>query len=147
MADTTTVKYLRPLNLLDGDVDEHSGNRHITVQLTGISDGTGETDVTKIRLSDLRGPNGRQPAKTAVERIKGQVRGLDVLLEWDRAPSALITRIGASGNEAHVDHDWRSIGGNIDPGGDDRTGDILLTTTNADVGDIYTLTLDIRLKD
>ena len=147
MADTVSVTYLYPPNLLDGSWDERSGNHRVVVQLAGLSDGSGETDVIKIAMSDLKTPAGNVPAKTAVEWIQGQILGMTVTLEWDRAPHAEIIRLNAHAQESHPDIDWTSFKGKVDPGGDDRTGDILLTSTNTDSGDSYDLTIGLRLKD
>ncbi len=147
MADTVAVNFLYPPDILSGNWDEMSGNRRVIVQLTGDSDGTGETDVIKVHMSDLKTPNGNVPGKTAVEWIDWHVRGMTVVLEWDRAPHAEIHRINAVDEISDSDIDWMKIGGYVDPGGDDRTGDILLTSTNADVNDSYNITLCLRLKD
>jgi hypothetical protein len=147
MADTVAVKYLYPSDLLSGVWDEKSGNRRVIVQLTGNSDGSGETDVIKVHLSDLKTPNGNVPTRTAVEWIKWHVIGMTVVLEWDRAPHAEIHRMNGVDVISDGDIDWTKIGGYVDPGGDDRTGDILLTSTNVDVNDSYNLTICLRLKD
>jgi hypothetical protein len=42
--------------------------------------------------------------------------------------------------------DWKDVGGLVDPGGDDRTGDILLTSVMAS-GNSYEIVLYLRLKD
>ena len=144
-----TVEYLYPVGLLDGDWSEKSGNRRVTVRLAGTieSEGIGETDVIKVHLSDLKTPKGQVPGKTAVEKIKWHVNGLTAILEWDRAPHAEIFRIDANGEISDSEIDWTKVGGKIDPGGDDRSGDILLTTTNTYDGNHYDITMEIRLKD
>ncbi len=148
MAGTYLVDYIYPPGLLDGVWEEKSGNHRIIVRLAGVqTDGTGETDVIKIAMSDLKTPAGNVPGRTAVEYIEWQVLGMTVALEWDRAPHAEIFRINAHGSESHGNMDWRKSSGKVDPGGDDRTGDILLTTTNVDAGDSYDVTLHLRLKD
>lgn len=147
MADVVNIKYLYPPNMLDGDWDEHSGNKRVIVQLIGLSDGTGEADVIKIALSDLKTLSGAAPKKTAVEWIEYDILGITVSLEWDRAPHAPIALLNASATITQGKKDWTQISGNVDPGGDDRTGNILLTTTNADSGDSYDITICLRLKD
>jgi len=97
-------------------------------------------------MSDLKTPAGAIPKRTAVECIKWQIGGMDILLEWDRAPHAEICRLNGSSGETNGDFDWCKIGGKVDPGGDDRTGDILLTSTGAN-GNTYDITLTLRLKD
>ena len=147
MADTVSVEYLYPPNLLDEDWDDRAGNRKVIVHFKGVSDGTGETDVVKVDLSDLKTHNGVIPAKTAVESIQWHVNGCTVDLEWDRAPHASIFQINANGTEDNGKVCWENIGGRVDPGDDDLTGDILLTTTNVDSGDSYEITMCLRLKE
>jgi hypothetical protein len=147
MADTVKVEYLYPPNLLDGDWDEKQGNKRVIVRLSGVTDGTGETDVKKVDLDDLKTLGGNVPSRTAIEWIEYDVFGITCLLEWDRAPNAEITRLNASATNTSGRFDWTQFGGKVDPGGDDRTGDILLTTTNADSGDSYEIVMCIRLKD
>jgi len=143
MADTVRVDYLYPPNMLDGDWDEKQGNRRVVVKLSGESDGTGESDVVKIDLSDLKTLNGNVPTRTAIEKIEYSVWGMICKLEWDRAPHKVIYIM----NDSEGVISWERIGGFVDPGGDDRTGDILLTTTSGAAGDTYEITLTIRLKD
>lgn len=147
MADAVKVKYLYPPNMLDGGWDEKQGNSRVIVQLSCLSDGTGETDVVKIQMSDLKTHAGNVPGRTAVEWIEYQIFGLTCLLEWDRAPHAEIIRLNAHAVESNGRFDYTQYAGNLDPGGDDRTGDILMTTTNTDSGDSYEINICLRLKD
>jgi len=57
--------------------------------------------------------------------IDWHIAGGTVVLEWDRAPHAHICRL----TDSDGSFDWRESGGLVDPGDDDRTGDILLTST------------------
>lgn len=147
MADTVEVDYVYPPNMLNGDWDEQSGNHRVTVHLMGLSDGTGETDVTKIDLTDLKTPNGNVPGGTAVESIDYIVTGITCALEWDRTPHKLILRMDGNGGSVSDERSWDKVAGKVDPCTDGGTGDILLTTTNADAGDTYDITLCLRLKD
>ena len=147
MADTVSVTYLYPPNMLDGNWDEKQGNRRVVVKLAGVSDGTGETDVKKIDLSDLKTHAGNVPGRTVAEKIEWQVTGMTCVLEWDRTPQAIIYVINADGVQSSGSKDWTSFGGILDPGDDDGTGDILLTTSAVTAGDSYTIILTLRLKD
>ena len=147
MAYTVSVKWLYPPDMQDGGWDDKSGNRRVVVRLTGSSDGTGETDVRKVDLDLLKTPNGKVPQRTVVEEIMWHVFGMTVVLEWDRTPHAEIIRINENGVEINGHMCWKDTGGNLDPGLDDATGDILLTSTNATSGDNYDITLTLRLKD
>ena len=146
MADTTSVTWIYPPHMEDGDWAEKSGNNRVVFQLSGISDGTGETDVTKVDLTDLKTPSGKVPAGTAIEYVEYVVNGITCKLEWDRAPHAEIITIDGSNSPSSGRIDWSRFGGKVNVG-DDGTGDILLTTTNADNGDTYDITVCMRLKD
>ena len=147
MADTVAVRWIYPPDMQDGDWDEKSGNKKVIVRLVGVSDGTGETDVVKVDLSLLKTTSGKVPGRTAVEKIDYHVFGETVVLEWDRTPHEEIIRLNANGVEISGCKDWTETGGYVDRGGDDGTGDILLTCTNMTAGDNYDITLCLRLKD
>lgn len=141
MADTVNIKYVYPPNY--NDAPNPFGVRKVVVQLTCLSDGTGETDVVKVRLTDLLKHDGSTPTRTAIERIIGNVSGMRVKLEWDRAPNAEIVLLSSGRHNLS----YRADGGLIDPGeAGDRTGDILLTSLYADSGDSYDITITVRLK-
>jgi len=141
MADTVDVRYLYPANY--DDMPNPTPTRRVVVQMTGLSDGTGETDIVKVRLSDLLMHTGLTPTRTAVEKIVGNVYGMTVQLEWDRAPRAEIKLLGAG----RYNLDYHSVGGLVDPGEEgDRTGNIILSSLYTDSGDSYDLTLTVRLK-
>ncbi len=146
MADSVKVEYLYPPNMLDGDWDEQSGNKRVIVRMSCISDATGETDVTKIQMSDVKTSAGNVPGRTAVEWIEYEAVGITALLEWDRAPNAEIIRLNGNATSLTGRADWTQFGGKVDPGGD-RTGDILITTTNYTSLDTYEITMCLRLKD
>jgi hypothetical protein len=87
--------------------------------------------------------DGSTPTRTAVERIQGTITGMTIVLGWDRAAPAGIKLLGPG----VYDLDFRSVGGIVDPGEEgDRTGDIFLTSSYADSGDSYDLTITVRLK-
>jgi len=144
MVDTVDVHYIYPPNFEDApNVTDKEGWREVCVQLTGVSDGTGETDVTKVDISTLRCSNGAVPTRTAIMEIAYSLDGMTAVLEWDRAPNSLIARLSGEG---HMD--WRNEGGKVDPSSaGDRTGDILLTSGGTDSGDTYEITLWIKLKE
>ena len=147
MSDTVNVRWIYPPNPA-GYLPDKGGFKRVVLQLTGVSDGTGETDVVKLKLSDLRTPSGNVPSRTAIERIEYQVYGLTVTLEWDRRPHETIAVLNAAVGADSGSRSYRSGGGLVDPGeSGDGTGDILLTTTNADSGDSYDINLVVRLKD
>jgi len=147
MADTTAIQWIYPPNMQDGQWAEKSGNRRVIVRMTGTSDGTGETDAIKVDLTDLKTSNGNVPGRTVVEWMKWSVFGMTCTLEWDRTPHAEIIRINDNGLTDVGDFDWSVYGGLLDPGDDDGTGNIILTSTNMADGDNYDITMCLRLKD
>lgn len=144
MADTVDVRYIYPPNY--DNAPNPFPTRRVVVQMTCASDGTGETDVTKVRLSELMKHDGSTPTRTAIERIEYNIAGMWVKLEWDRAPHAEIAYLGPGSGVK----DYRQAGGLVDPGEEgDRTGDIILTSSGYDStaeDDSYDITLTIRLK-
>ena len=141
MADDVGIKYIYPPNH-DGGANPVP-TRKVTVNFWGLSDGSGETDVIKVRLTDLMKHGGATPTRTAIENIKYNISGMTVRLEWDRAANAPIALLGAGRSEL----DYRREGGIVDPGEEgDRTGNIILTSLYADSGDSYDITLTVRLK-
>ena len=145
--DITSVQWIYPPDMQDSQWDEKSGNRRVVVKLVGVSDGTGETDVVKVDLDLLKTPSGNVPKRTVIESVQYYVFGMTCVLEWDRAPRAEIIRINQGGASDGGGKSWASVGGYVDPGSDDGTGDILLTTTNCTNEDNYDITLSLRLKD
>lgn len=145
MADETTVKYLWPPNF-DGNPPEpgQPGWIKARVQLTGISDGTGESAVKKIDISDLRRPDGQAVVKTALLDLKYDAFGFtSIKLEWDRAPKEVMAVL-AGNNSGELD--YSKSGGLVEQSdGSDGTGDILLTTAGATSGDSYNIILTLLL--
>ena len=141
MADDVGIKYLYPANYQDAP--NPVPTRKVVVNFWGLSDGSGETDVIKVRLTDLMKHDGSTPTRTAIENIKYNIRGMTVRLEWDRAANAPIALLGPETDEFN----YRAEGGIVDPGEDgDRTGNIIMTSLYADQGDSYDITLTVRLK-
>lgn len=121
----------------------HNSPRRLVIQITNLSDGTGESGVTKVDKSTFTGLNGLEPGSLVIERIHGDVSGMEVKLYCDRTTDLTIAQIGQTGK---VDLDYRRYGGfQTNTAGD--TGDILLTTTGHSAGDSYDLIISMRKKD
>ena len=143
MADTITSQWIWPPNW-NGDIPDTGGWKRVVKRFTCLSDGSGETNVKKLDISDLRTTEGIAPAKTVVENIKFSQTGFtSITLNWDRVPNELIYIISANQGEI----DFTKDGGLADPGeAGAGTGDILLSSAGADSGDVYDITLSVRLK-
>lgn len=120
------------------------GTRKVTIKLTNISDGTGESTVTKVDLSTLIGPNGLPPTRTVIESIEANIQGFtSVKLYWDHTTNDEMVVLGSGFNYFN----WEDSGGLVDPASSGGTGDIILTTTGASATATYDITLSFRLKD
>ena len=132
MADTVGVDYI------------FKGTRKVKVRFTNISDGTGETAVTKVDISTLTGPDGTAPTKLVVEEVEGMVQGFSsVQLFFDHTANDELAILGTG----YSYFNWRDGGGFTDPASAGGTGDILLTTVGASATATYDITLTLRLKD
>ena len=129
MADTVTSKVV------------FSGNRRYVVHLTNLSDGTGESGVTKVDKSTLTGLNGAEPSSLVVEKIVYEAVGMSVTLAWDHTADVTIAVLQNDGTLC-----WKDSGGLVDTGSG-GSGDIILTTAGHDAADSYDITLYLRLKD
>jgi len=132
MADTVGIDYI------------FKGTRRVKVKLTNISDGTGESAVSKVDISTLIGPNGSAPTRTTIETIEGMVQGFSsVQLFWDHTTDDELAVLGTG----YTYFDWKDSGGFTDPASTGGTGDIVLTTIGASTTATYDITLTLRLKD
>jgi hypothetical protein len=116
-------------------------SRKYVIQITNLSDGTGESGVTKVDKSGLTGLNGLEPSSLVVEYIKGTVTGMSVTLYCDHTTDVVIGQL-----QGDIDLDYRKQGGFQTYAAGD-TGDILLTTAGHTAGDTYNLIIAFRKKD
>lgn len=128
MADTVDVKAV------------FSGGRQYILHLQNRSDGTGESDVTKLDISTLLMSQGQVPTYTSVDRIEHSINGFSyVLLEWDHTTDDEIATLVGQGVRTFPT-------GNVDPKSAGGTGDVLLTTNGGVAGSSYDITIWLRLK-
>ena len=120
------------------------GPAHAVIKLTNVSDGTGESAVTKVDVSALESAyNGVACSGVTIERIWWQCIGMKVQILWDATSDAFCIELGEnqSGN-----HDYRSFGGLTNNAGSGKTGDVKFTTVGASSADTYTIILYLRKK-
>lgn len=127
MADTVTTNSQRMGNVL-------------AVTLTGISDGTGETNVVKVDKSALT-LAGVEPTYLHVLELNGFMEGHGyVTLAWDNATDSTIAVLG----QGNAYHNWEDQGGLKNPGSN-SPGDIILSTNTPAAGAVYMVYLRLKL--
>jgi|TARA_R110000751_G_scaffold101919_3_gene196298 hypothetical protein len=115
------------------------GERQLVVQLTNLSDGTGESDVTKIDASALASSaTGKACNEVRIQEIWAQVHGFDgVRLLYDADTNVVAFDAGVGWNY----QDFSSVGG-LKMYGTNAIGDILLSTLGTEAsGDSYEIVI------
>ena len=124
MADAVTSQ-----TLVDGD-------RNLVMKFTNVSDGTGEAAVLKVDVSGLSGFGGW--SKVRIDRIIAHTSGMAVNILWDATTDVTCFVIG---QDACMEHDFRSFGGLTNNAGAGVTGDINFTTIGHTANDTYSIIL------
>ena len=120
-----------------------NGKRRKVLNLTSISDGTGESAVIKADISTLTDARGVTCTYTAVDMIDYDIQGLgSVRLYWDHTTDDEIAILPSGSGTI----DFNAIGGKVDPRTSGGAGDIVLTTNGHDAGDVYNITIYFRPK-
>jgi hypothetical protein len=127
MADAVTSK-----KIMDNDYN-------YIVQLTNLSDGTGESAVVKVDVSAL----SPVPTEVTLEKVHFSTVGMAVRLLWDASADVLAWEIPA---EATGMLDFSAFGGLMNDSGSGKTGDVQLTTIGHTSGDTYNLVLECRKR-
>lgn len=113
------------------------GVKNVVMKFTNTSDGTGETAVKKVDVSELLGA----PSRVRIQKIHYSVAGMVARLLWDATTDVTIVDLQGDGC-----FDARKFGGLKNNAGAGVTGDINLTTVGASNGDSYTIILEM-VKD
>ena len=129
MADVVTSQ-----TLLDGE-------RLAIMKFTNISDGTGETAVTKVNVSTLaKSASGLACTAVSILKITSVCHGLEVRMYWDAdtdVPFFLSTI------NTNFQNDFSSFGGVTNNAGTGKNGNIVFSTSDASSGDTYTVVLEM----
>lgn len=115
------------------------GERQLVVQLTNLSDSTGESKVTKIDVSALNpSATGAACNEVRIQEIWAQVHGFDGVQLWYDADTDVVAfNAGVGWNY----QDFSNIGG-LKMYGTNATGDILLSTLGTESsGDAYEIVI------
>lgn len=126
MADTVSTRILE------------QGERNLVVQLTNLSDGTGETGVVKVDASTL----SPIPDDLVIDWVQWDISGMNVQIDWDATANVTALLLGAGQGV----QDYRIFGGVSNNAGAGKTGDVLVTTIGAASNSSYNITLGLRKK-
>lgn len=128
MADTVTTNTL---------VARTSG---LTLVRTGISDGTGESNVALIDKSTLKNLRNDEPSKLRILRVEWSIQGHKYLkLSFDHTNDDTVLVLGTGWGQL----DFTECGGLPDPASTGGTGDLLLTVPSGVSTGSYTLKMEV----
>ena len=126
-------------------IGDNVGAKSILVKLTNISDGSGESAVTKVDVSALAAnTNGESCSRVAIQEIYYDIFGMRVDLLWNATSNVVCKVLGANGalsSQGYID--VKEFGGITNNAGSGIDGDLLLTTTGHTDGDHYTIILKL----
>jgi hypothetical protein len=129
MADAVTSQ-----TLLDGE-------RLAIMKFTNISDGTGETAVTKVNVSNLSASNsGKACTGVAVTKITAVCHGMEVRMYWDATTDVPFFLSNVNSNYTN---DFSEFGGITNNSGAGKNGNIVFSTSDASTGDTYFVVLEM----
>jgi hypothetical protein len=101
-----------------------------------VSDGTEESDLVIYDNSTLI----NDASKGRVRKIEAYGSSCQLLFEWDQTTDAPIAALDPANSPCL---DFIKTGGGENPNGTGATGDVLLTTTNLDSGDVVTIFIEV----
>ena len=129
MADAVTSQ-----TLLDGE-------RMAIMKFTNISDGTGETAVTKVNVANLApSASGKACTGVTVNKITSVCHGMEVRMYWDATTDVPFFLAAVNTN---YQNDFSNIGGITNNAGTGKNGNILFSTSDQTTGDTYTVVLEM----
>ena len=118
------------------------GAQHATFKFTNVSDGTGESAVTKIDVSSLSvNPVTRMSCSSvSIEKIHFSNIGMGVKILFDADTDVLAIQLPADWAD---EFDFSDFSGIPDNAGSGTTGDIQFTTVGHSSGDSYTIVMTV----
>ena len=121
------------------------GTHKAVIQLTNLSDGTGEDAVNKIDVSGLTArEDGTACSSVLIEKVSHSIIGFtQVQLLFDATANTIALGLAQDSN-GHMD--FSDFGGLKKTAGSGKTGDILLTTIGASSNDSYVIVLELIKK-
>jgi hypothetical protein len=117
------------------------GERTAIMKFTNISDGTGETKVTKVDVSTLL-PSSFDKAcdGVTITKIHAMTHGMEVDMYWDATTDVFILSVP---QQQMYSMDLTQFGGLWNNAGAGKNGDVLFSTRDASTGDTYTIILEM----
>jgi len=116
-------------------------NTTAVILFTNISDGTGESLVTKVNVANLAANAlGQACTGVSVQKIHTACHGMEFRLFWDATTDVIFF---ASAQNDQYTFDFSNFGGLRNTSGTGKTGNILLSTADQTNGDTYTLVLEM----
>jgi hypothetical protein len=111
------------------------GLKKTVMSFSSVSDGTGESAVTKVDVSTLIGA----PASVKIDKILFCTSGMAVMVIWDADTDVTGAVLAGDGTL----FDFTGFGGLQNNAGAGKTGDILFTTVGHSSGDTYFIVLEL----
>jgi hypothetical protein len=129
MADAVTSQ-----TLLDGE-------RLAIMKFTNISDGTGESAVTKVNVANLTASaSGKACTGVSVSKITSVCHGMEVRMYWDATTDVPFFLAAVNTN---YENDFSHFGGITNNSGTGKNGNIVFSTSDASAGDTYIVVLEM----
>lgn len=119
------------------------GQDKMVLQMTSVSDGTGEANVTKLSLASILNQSGTAATRCGILEAQYSISGFSsVRLAWDHTTDdrALVMATGNGYRDFRDSTPW------MDPQSTGGNGDLLLTSASPAVGAAYDITLVLALR-
>jgi len=116
------------------------GSRKAVMKFTNISDGTGESAVTKVDVSTLASYNGAPCTSVQIQKIHAMTDGMGVNILWDATTDALCAAVPQNSSYSY---DYSMFSGLTNNAGAGKNGNVLFTTVGASLNDRYTIVLEM----
>ena len=116
-------------------------NTKAIILLTNVSDGVGESLVTKVNVANLAAnAQGQACTGVSVQKIHTACHGMEFRLFWDATTDVIFF---GSAQNSQFTFDFSNFGGLRNTSGTGKTGNILLSTADQTAGDTYTIILEM----
>ena len=116
------------------------GEREFIGKYTNISDGTGETAVTKISVASLnKSASGKACNGIKITKIYATTHGMEVRILWGATTDLFTWLVPQNSNYTM---DFSCFGGLTNNAGAGVTGDVKFTTIDHALGDMYSIVIE-----